>query len=318
MILLGLGIALAVFAAGLRFYVTPMATNIPYDLEPSTTIAEARNGQYLRVSATGARTETGTLRSITDIVPQPVLTNELTGDLAGNAVVWHVYDQLVDPSSDSVVTASSSQIALDRKSGAYAEWDDAWVDAGSGEESVSLTGHAFKLPFFAEQKAYPYWDDTLGEAVDLEFVAVEDVSGLEAYKYEYSIPETELDYDADTVAALSAIVGRGTAGSVYYTSTRTIWVEPVTGQFLNQAVSTKLEFKAGSNSAIMVAGDFEYTDEQKADSLASISSNRDQIMLVSQTLPLAVGGGGLVLIVIGVVLLATGRKNDEAAAPTGA
>src|SRR5690606_35185251 len=99
---------------------------------------------------------------------------------------------------------SSQQIALDRKSGAYAEWDGAWVDSGDGEQPAPFTGHSYKLPFNAEQKAYPFWDDQLGEALDIEFVAVEEVSGLQAYKYEHTIPATRIAYDPDTLALLRA------------------------------------------------------------------------------------------------------------------
>ena len=69
----------------------------------------------------------------------------------------------------------------------------------------ALTGHSYKLPFHAEQKAYPFWDDQLGEAVDIEFVAVEEISGLEAYKYEHTIPATRIAYDPDTLALLRSV-----------------------------------------------------------------------------------------------------------------
>jgi len=106
-VFLGLGIALATFAAGLRFYVTPLATNIPYDLDESTSIAEATNGQYINTS--NGTVESGTLRSSTFVVPQPVLTKaKLTGDLIGTAVIWDVYSQIVDADTDTVISASST------------------------------------------------------------------------------------------------------------------------------------------------------------------------------------------------------------------
>jgi hypothetical protein len=311
-VLFGVGVALAVFAAGLRFYVTPTATNIPYDLEPSTTIAEARNATYLN-AATGG-TETGTLRSATYVVPQPVLTrDELEGDLAGSAVIWDVYSQITDPSADRVVTASTQQIALDRKSGAYADWDGATVDG----ESISYTGHSYKLPFNAQQQAYPFWDDQLGEAVDIEFVGEEEVSGLTAYKYEQTIAETEIAYAS--LELLQAAFGRG-SGDVYYSNTRTIWVEPVTGQFLNVQEQPKLEFRAGDVSRILLEGDFSYTDQTKAEAASTVGENRDLILLVSNTLPLAGGGAGVLLILIGVLLMVTGgsRRSEDAPTPAGA
>jgi hypothetical protein len=313
-VLLGLGIALVVLAAGLRFYVYPAATNIPYDLEPSTTIAESRTSTYLSISAAGARIETGTLRSSTYVVPQPVLTKEeLTGDLADTAVIWDVYDQVTDTSSGTVVTASSSQVALDRKSGEYAAWDGAWVDSGDGEEAFTGTGLSSKLPFGAEKITYPYWEDTLGREVALDFVSVDKINDLEVYVYEYTVDAQKIAYDEDSKMALSGIFGDGDGGDVYYSVTRTVWVEPVTGQFLNVRVQNNLEFRDanGTDTVTMLKGDFQYTDEEKADTYAGVKENHDLIVLVSSTLPLAAGGAGAVLLIIGIVLLATGRRTED-------
>jgi hypothetical protein len=300
-VLLGLGIALAAFAAGLRFYVTPIATNIPYDLERSTTVAEAPDGIYL--NPTTRRLESGPVRSATYVVPQPVRTkNELTGDLAGNAVIWEVYSQVTDVSSGRVVNASTVEIALDRKTGAAAAWD------GASEDS---TGHSYKLPFNAEQKSYPYWDGTVGAAADINFVAVEEVSGLEAYKYSQTIAPARVDFDADTLALLRAALGGG-SGDVYYGVTRTIWVEPVTGQFLNVVQQVNLEFRPGSGNAVpLLSGTFEYTDQTKAEAADTISSNRTLLLLVGLYLPIGLGAGGLILLAVGIVLLVRDKKESE-------
>jgi hypothetical protein len=308
---MGVGIALAVFAAGLRFYVTPIATNIPYDLEPSTTIAEALDGQYINTRTGGL--ETGTLRGTTWVVPQPGLTkSELTGDLAGKAVVWDVYSQLIDVSSGATVNISSEELALDRKTGAAAAWDGAWEDSGNGEEAATFEGHSYKLPFNAEKKSYPFWDGSMGRVNDINYVATEQVSGLEAYKYEQALGPEKIDYDAESVRLLRLFFGGG-SGDVYYSMNRAIWIEPVTGQFLNVKQSVFIEFRGGNGTnKTLLKGDFEYTDATKASSASSASDNRDLLLLVSRTLPLSGGGGGLALLAGGIVLIVLGgRKTDE-------
>lgn len=311
-VFLGLGIALATFAAGLRFYVTPLATNIPYDLDESTSIAEATNGQYINTST--GEVESGTLRSSTFVVPQPVVTKEkLTGDLAETAVVWDVYSQTVDVATGTVITADTQELALDRKTGAAADWDGAWVDSGEGKEPASFEGHSYKLPFNAEQTSYPFWDDTLGRVNDIDFVAVETVSGLEAYTYEQTIPAEQIPYDPESVELLRLFFGGG-SGDVYYEVTRAIYVEPVTGQFLNVKQSVNVEFRGGNGTTkTLLKGDFEYTDETKASSAASISENRRLLLLVSTTLPLGGGAGGVVLLILGIVLIAVGGSRKPPA-----
>jgi len=309
-VVLGVGVAVAVFAACLRFYVTPIATNIPYDLDESISVAEAPNGKY--INTTNGQIETGTLRSSTWVVPQPVLTKDLTGDLAGDVVIWDVYSQLEDVSSGKVITADSEEIALDRKSGAAADWDGAWIDSGDGQQDNPYEGHSYKLPFNAEKKSYPYWDGTLGRTVDIEFQSVEQVSGMEAYKYAYTVTNEQIDYDPESVRLLRTFFGGG-SGDVYYSVTRTIWVEPVTGQFLNVTQSLNVEFKGGNGTTkLLLAGDFEYTQATKASSASSIENNRSLLLLVSMYLPIGGGAGGLVLIIGGVLLIVlTGRKDPS-------
>jgi hypothetical protein len=313
-VLFGIGIALAVFAAGLRFYVTPIATNIPYDLAPSTTIAEAKNGQY--INTTNGANEKATLDSYTYVVPQPVTTRDkLTGDLAGKAVVWDVYSQ-IKASNGTVLEPSSQEIALDRRSGAVVAWDGAWVNSSGTQEKSSVVGYSYKLPFNAQQTTYPYWDDTLGKTLDLTYKATEQVSGLTAYRYEQAKVDQKISWDATQLNLLRAVFGGG-SGDVYYDVTRTIWVEPVTGQFLNVKQSVALEFRGGNgNKTTLLAGDFEYTDQTKADAATTIKKNHDELLLASLYLPGGAGGLGLILFVVGVILVATGGSKKTADAPT--
>ncbi len=285
-VLFGVGIALGVFAAGLRFYVTPMATNIPYDLEESKTVAEARNGVYLD-AATG-RPQTGTIASTTYVVPQPKLTNELTGDLAGKAVVWDVYSTITDASSGKLLSESTETLALDRKTGAAIRWEG---------ESERTEGHNYKLPFGAEQTTYAYWDGQMGKTVDIAYVATEEVSGLTAYKYEH--------------APVSAKITFAGISGVDYSVARTIWVEPTTGQFLN----VKQSIKISTGGTTLLSGDFEYTEDSKTNAADSISTNKQLLDLVSFWLPIGGGAGGLLLIVVGVLLFATAPKKTDAPAP---
>ena len=83
-VLFGLGVTLVVLAVGLRFYVAPSATKIPYDLAKSTSVVLAKNATFLQVTANGPVIRTGDLESTTNVVPQPVRTQkEMVGPLAG-------------------------------------------------------------------------------------------------------------------------------------------------------------------------------------------------------------------------------------------
>lgn len=310
-VLFGIGIALAVFAAGVRFYVAPLGTNIPYDLAPSTTIAEAKNGKYINTS-TGA-IESATLDAYTYVVPQPVLTRDkLTGDLAGKAVIWDVYNQIKIVGSGDVLQPSSQEIALDRRTGEVIPWDGTWVNSSGTQEKATIKGYSYKLPFYAEKGTYGYWDDTLGKTLDLKYAATETVSGLEAYRYEQAKVDQKIGWDADQLNLLRIVFGNG-SGDVYYDVTRTIWVEPVTGQFLNVKQSVSLEFRGGNGSkTTLLAGDFEYTDQTKAEAADTIKKNHDQLVLASLYLPAGAGGAGVLVLLVGILLIVLGARKTTA------
>ena len=77
-----------------------------------------------------------------------------------------------------------------------------------------------------------------------------------------------------------------------------------------------LEFRGGNDTTrALVKGDFEYTAETKANAADTIAENRDLLLLAGQTLPIGGGAGGLVLLIIGIVLTATGGPRKTADAP---
>lgn len=338
-ILFGIGITAAVFAAGLRFYVAPTALNIPYDLDRSTTIAEAADGKMINTDIDDPDNVqallTGTpdyllsvpLRSYTWVVPQPGLTKDkLTGDLDGTAVIWTVYDSMGPIAGGDPLTASKTDLVLDRKSGAIVPWS-----AGTGVAEYPDQGHSYKLPFDAQQTTYPYWDGTLGKTLDMSYVATETVGGLEAYRYEQATVEAAVDavsmglLSKDQFGLLASVIG-GEADTpydelkskVYYSVTRTLFVEPVTGQYLDVHQTVSFEFRGdnGENRTLL-SGSFQYTDETKAETLDGVKTNRDLILLVQQTLPIYAGGAGVLLFVVGIVLIAFGgKKKAQAPAPT--
>jgi hypothetical protein len=328
-ILFGIGITAAVFAAGLRFYVTPTALNIPYDLDRSTTIAEAADGKMINTDTDDPDNVqallTGTpdyllsvpLRSYTWVVPQPGLTKDkLKGDLVGTAVIWTVYDSMGPIAGGDPLTASRTDLVLDRKSGAIVPWS-----ADTGVAQYPDEGHSYKLPFDAQQTTYPYWDGTLGKTLDMSYVATETVEGLEAYRYEQAKVESEVDavgmglLTAEQFGLLQAVIGEG-SGEVYYSVERTLFVEPVTGQYLDVNQTISFEFRGGNGeNRTLLSGSFKYTDETKANTLDGVKTNRDLIVLVQQTLPVYAGGGGVLLFLVGIVLIVLGGKKKEPAAP---
>jgi hypothetical protein len=223
-------------------------------------------------------------------------------------------------SDKTVIDASTQEIALDRKTGAAADWSGAWengTDAAKGSETkVKFQGYQYKLPFNTEKVSYPFWDGTLVKTFPLEFKNVETVDGVEAYKFVQVVPLQAAPMDEATAGALAGTYGDGKAGGkLFYGNTRTLVVEPTTGQFLKVREQRHIEYRGGNGTTtVLLDADFNYSDATAQTTLTGVKNNVAQIRLVSVYLPIGAGLIGLGLIIAGLSIVFGGRRRDEEAA----
>lgn len=324
--LFGVGVLSLAIAAGLLFYVAPAVTKLPYDLKACQTpeeegclrpsVAVANNARFLQTKGGDTpviEIKTGTLVSTTEVLPRADLTDsELTGDLKGNAVIWDVFGNVTYDQTKEMVSEYAAELALDRVSGAAAEWDKQYLqDAGpEGSAPVTFAGQTYKFPFNTEQKDYEYFDRDLRKALPIIYQEPETINGLEAYRFEQKIENQTLAFAPER---LNGLLGRfapgATSGKVTYSNTRTIWVEPVSGTFLKvREQQNKTLVPDVGDPVALLDGDFSYTDETIANSVKSAEANRSQLLLVSRYLPIGLSVLGALLLIVGLVLSFAGHS----------
>lgn len=142
-----------------------------------------------------------------------------------------------------------------------------------------------KFPFDTEKKTYPYWDGILSEALDAKFLGTEDIQGVESYHFQVSAEEREAE------------ISSGIDG--YYTTTKDIWVEPVTGSILNQKQYEHRELEDGTVAIDLTVA---FTDEQIKTNVEDSKKNISGLNLLLNTVPLVGFIGGALLLVIGLLL----------------
>jgi hypothetical protein len=305
-ILFGLGVLFVVLAVGLPFYVAPAATKLPYDLKRSTSVVEAKNATFLQLKGDAPPTvyTNKDLRSTTTVVPQPILTEQLQKEFKDKAVVWDVYSSTARVDNGEKISESVTEIALDRVSGVPVDWNGAWVNDGT-KTTTKFSGQIYKFPFDTQKKDYKFWDGEMGaSAPPAKFEAVETVGGVEVYRFKQVIPWYKTDTDKSSVAfLLSTFAPKATSGDVWYQNTRTLWVEPVTGAFLNVREQREQELRddTGGRTTLLKA-DFSYTKATQDNSVKSAKDNKSQLQLVSLWGPIVFGALGLLLIIIGAIL----------------
>lgn len=331
--LFGLGVLLLVFAVGLPLYVAPAISRLPYDLKPTTLVAEAPNARFLQIAADGesvtVEVPRATLQSTIEVLPQPGETKDrLPEQLKGDAVIWDVYQTVVRSDTQDPITAYSTQLALYRVSGAAAPWDDQWLkqddSEGTPTGNVEYSGLTYKFPFGAEKKDYPVFDRDLKEALPATFVGTETVEGVDVYRYEQRIEDRVLDTPEESLQVLLSTFAPGsTTGEIVYNNTRTYWVDPVTGAYVDVREQQRKELRPDvGSSTVLLDADFNYTDDTVQNSVETVKTNRLKIGLARLWGPIAAAVLGLIALVVGLRLFlqvggTTGRHSAAAPAATG-
>ncbi|MBL6278804.1 DUF3068 domain-containing protein [Micromonospora fiedleri] len=298
-VLFGGGVLLLALAAGLVFVVKPAMTKLPYDLDPSTSVAEAKGATFLQITNGAVDIDQADLKSTILVTPERDKTAALSGDLAGDTVVWRVGQTVDRTDTKELVSAYGAELALDRVSGAAVEWNDQFLDDSGAPEKVSFAGQVYKFPFNAEQSNYEVFDRDLRQTRMAEFKGTEEIEGLETYRYEQVITDEKLPLPAERIALLLGALAPGaTAGDIVYSNTRTVWVDPVTGSYIKVREQQKKVLTPNTGAPVtLLDADFVYNDETVTASADRAKSSRGQLAILGVWAPLALVVLGLALIV---------------------
>jgi hypothetical protein len=302
-VLVGLGVLAMVFAGGLAFVVGPRVERLPYDMAVAQSVAEAPNARFLQIKNGAATVESGTLRSTVRVQPDAKATADLEGPLDGTAMVWLVGQEVIRTDTKDLVSAYSTALAVDRNTGAAQPWNKAWLDTGD-RQNVTYTGHMYKFPFGTEKKSYEIFDRDLLAAQPAKFVKTEEIEGLETYQFTQEIRDGRQQLPTDRMQALlSQLLPGSTSGEVVYNNTRTVWVEPTTGQFIKVQEQQKKDLVgANGQSVTILDATFTYTDDTIKNAAETSGANSGRLKLVTVYAPVGLLVLGLLLIAAGIVL----------------
>ena len=293
-VLLGLGVFLVVLAGMLRFYVADRVIITPID-QYAQTVAPGP-GSYLDPVALQERT--GDL----------VATRTVKADVAASSkdvAVWDV-SVVLSTGDRTFVRATLDRVASDRRSAEAVNCCGEAVDSTPTRHS----GVSYKFPFNTQKKDYPFWDPNSKQAPPAKFVSEEKVQGLTTYKFLQVIAPTQLQ----TQEVPGSLVGESAASfqaPVFYSTTRTIWVEPKTGVIVkgDEQNKTTLRNSAGEDKATVIQFDLTFDDNTQQAQAKLAKDNIGKINLVTLWLPLLGLVLGIIFILAGLILM---RAADRA------
>jgi len=302
-VLIGLGVFGLVFAGLVRFWAYPNGEKTPLDLD-------------VPINATGPAqvydADTGQLRSVQLRAARTVRVDSHASDSKNVVVVERlclVIQQgnpppCVSGSDSRLLTTTTDRVAADRKS-AESVNDPKYGENVNGDTTIKHVGLTYKWPFHAKKKTYQFFNPDVGVASPATYEGKEKINGLTLYKYVCVTPKMEADVFSGIVpkpnATVQAIPG-------YYTDTRTVWIDPVTGTIVKGNEHQVRQFRGGAldgQTAIDLNETFD--DATVKYQTRKAKDGRDKIELASFWLPLAgllvgvlaLAGGILLLFVLG-------------------
>ena len=287
-ILVGLGSALLLFGFLAWLWIGPAVRKAPIDTQ-SRTVAVGQ-GTYFNFEQ-GEEVESDAIQSVTNTQSdQSVYEGDdaISRDIA-------VYDQtsgLFDEETGYEISYGNNRIAIDRESALP-------VDCCGNEPDAGLT---VKWPFGVDEREYPLWDGTLGEAAPATFEGEEEIDGLAVYRFAVDIPATD--------------VGPATEDSEFprieYEATKVYLVEPVTGRIISSQQEVRQSLIGEDGEVLFDAADISVavTEETIAENVELAESDTSQLQLLDTSTWLA-PLLGLLLIGAGVLLWSRSETEPE-------
>lgn len=313
LVLVALGAFLIVLAPMVRWYAYPRLAVAPANQRSVTTLV-AENATIFDATSLKEITTDLTIKvntvgdaSTPDKHPGSVtyVNSTVTTDSAGTM------RSLVD--GEVKVRGEVERMTFDAHTGLATKGvkDDFVSDVEGQQEQVVHEGLVAKFPFETEKKSYPFWDDTLREAITIAYRGTEKVEGVTTYKFSHTIEPTEYD-TMELPLSLLGLPGEGNVtAQMMYSNERTLWVEPHTGVILKRAEAQHNTFDyQGEPRLTITEATVGYDD-------ATVKKNADEYGSEAKLLVLVHSTGPQIAFVLGLLSLVGGIVLGRRRASTG-
>ncbi|NUR82694.1 MAG: DUF3068 domain-containing protein [Nonomuraea sp.] len=281
LVLAGAGAFLLTLIPLARVYVPEQVLKAPLE-QQSMTRSVAESATYLDPAT--LRPKVGTLTSTRWLIGDPLAGND-------DRSVWGESVSLATEDGQRL-DYHERRLAFDRRTGAIVDCCGEYLDE---DARIKQSGQAFRWPFHAERRDYPLFDLLLRRPVTAAFDGVEDVRGVETYRYVQRTPRQLVPGEVPPLPRrLVGLAGTGDIGLARYADVRrTYWVEPVSGMVVRTAdqITETLVTADGTGRLTGLDARFQTSGPDVAAAVEAAGAYRRWVLTLETVVP--VGGGVL-------------------------
>ncbi|MGY0499298.1 DUF3068 domain-containing protein [Nocardia sp. FBN12] len=200
----------------------------------------------------------------------------------------------------AVLSTSKDCVALDRSTATPVASTACPGDGASGPRGLQ-----YQFPFDADKQDYQYFDTTTKTDGVLQFIDDETVvNGVRLLHFRNSVAPIDIsghDPATGSLTVPAAALGLPAQApavqlSMFYTATRDIWAEPVTGSIVRFAEQQKRYYApVGGSPEVMTVVDMQvqFTPETENSLLADAEDGRRTVDLLERWIPIGLGMTGI-------------------------
>ncbi|HSA49570.1 MAG TPA: DUF3068 domain-containing protein [Yinghuangia sp.] len=224
-------------------------------------------------------------------------------------VVWDISLTVTD-SAGTVVTRIPERYAFDAVT---QNPDDCCAESVDGKPAAHV-GVRYKWPYFVQKRGYNYFDPQTGTAATIHYKGTETLDGLTVYRFEHEVPWTR--------AGIPRLPGGVNPAEIeaagmerWFTGTRSILVEPVTGLPVYAEERRTEELRtpnpddpANPGRFVLFDGHVKMTAESSDELVADAREQKSWLLLVHDRLPLGLVVAGVLLFLTALLTEYLGRR----------
>ncbi|MFI5618372.1 DUF3068 domain-containing protein [Streptomyces sp. NPDC051567] len=320
LVLLALAVCCAALAPLLRWYAYPRLAKVPPG-QYQETVLEARDATLLDHTDGMRPKKVDKVTIVQTLKGNVEASREIEAGTGRDVVVWDTLSHIVGPDGRTVSQIPERYI-FDAHTQEPVHAPGEAVDG----DPVRREGIEFKWPFFAEPRDHLYFDAQTRTSSPIHYVGPRTFRGMDVHYFEQTVPWTKVPMPKKMpVEGIDpATIEQSTGTTLWYTTKRMFWVEPVTGAPVNGEEIIQQEMRGGlaagapDGRLTAFAGHVRMREDYSRHTAALVAANRTKILALHTYAPGGLAAGAPVLLGLALWLEARGRRRADGEGGPGA